>query len=331
MTNALARYTVTDAKIAEWRAAYAGRVFDCTTADGLACAVIGRAELRAARVAVEAERAALKRPILEAGRELDAEAARVTAAIVLLEDPIDAAIKGAEAAKLAEKAAKRAAEIARIRAETEAAEKIERERQAAAIREQREKLDAEIEAARAEREAARLERVRLDEAAAAVRLEADRIAGEERARLRRIAHEEAEAARLEREKAAQLAAQEDARRRRIEEDDRAATARRLELERFVEAGRAELDKQVAGTAALIKSLPPTLLQAADLVLELLDGDDTEQRIALASLRDAVARERARLAAGPRVADVRRQHDAERPPCTGTLTHEEHTPCPRCDR
>jgi cation transport ATPase len=76
-----------------------------------------RAEIREPRFAVEKVRKAAKAPLLAIGRRIDAEAVRITEAILAIEEPIDGQIKAEEARKVAEREAKRAAEVERLRLE----------------------------------------------------------------------------------------------------------------------------------------------------------------------------------------------------------------------
>lgn len=114
VTTTLAEFDKVGAGIAALQSLYAGVVYPVETVKGMKDAVAARAALRAPRVQIEKLRKDAKAPLLEIGRKLDAEAKRITAEIVALEDPIDAVIKAEEARKEAEKAAKVAAELARM-------------------------------------------------------------------------------------------------------------------------------------------------------------------------------------------------------------------------
>lgn len=113
MIYEIAEYNETAAAIALLRDKYAGP-FDTTTKDGMNAAKEARAEVRAYRTSVEKLRAELKAPLLERGKQIDAEAKRITAELIAIEDPIDAAIKAEERRKEEEKAAKARAEAERV-------------------------------------------------------------------------------------------------------------------------------------------------------------------------------------------------------------------------
>lgn len=112
----IAEYSQTAAALAELRQQIEGHTFDCTTTKGDQEARQTRLQLVRLRTALEAKRKELKAPLLDQASLIDAEAKRITGAIVELELPIDAAIKAEEQRKAAEKAE---------------AERLERERLAA--------------------------------------------------------------------------------------------------------------------------------------------------------------------------------------------------------
>lgn len=115
MNTQIAEYNETAAAIAVLRQKYAdyGSVVIATTKD-MALAKEARAEVRGYRVALEKLRAELKAPALERTRLIDAEAKRITAELLAIEEPIDAAIKAEERRKEEEKAAKARAEAERV-------------------------------------------------------------------------------------------------------------------------------------------------------------------------------------------------------------------------
>lgn len=122
----IAEYEPTAAALAELRQRYDGIAFDVTTKDGDKSAREARRELVSLRTALEARRKELKAPALDYSRRVDAEAKRLTDAILQLEGPIDAQIKSEEA-----------------RRERERMERIERERQRVAA------LQARVDAIKA--------------------------------------------------------------------------------------------------------------------------------------------------------------------------------------
>lgn len=95
---------------------YKGVVFDVQTKEGMKAAVLARRTIKAPRVEIEKVRKAAKAPILELGRKLDSEAARITAALEALEKPIDLQITTEEDRLHNEAVAKAAAETQRVAA-----------------------------------------------------------------------------------------------------------------------------------------------------------------------------------------------------------------------
>lgn len=109
----ITEYNQTAAALTELRSRYV-RSYDVSTTAGMAEAKEARATVRGYRVALEKTRVEIKAPALERTRLIDAEAKRITAALLAIEEPIDAAIKAEEQRKTEEKAAKERAEAARI-------------------------------------------------------------------------------------------------------------------------------------------------------------------------------------------------------------------------
>lgn len=106
--NAIVEYNKTAAALADLRARY-GQSYDVRTSDGMRAAREARAEIKRHRVELEKMRVELKAPLLERGRLVDEEAKRITAELLSLEEPIDAAIKAEEERKEREKAEAEAA------------------------------------------------------------------------------------------------------------------------------------------------------------------------------------------------------------------------------
>ena len=111
----ITEYSTTAAALSELRARYA-EPFDVATTKGMALAKEARAVIRGYRTALEKLRVELKAPALERTRLIDAEAKRITAELLAIEEPIDATIKAEERLKEEEKAAKARAEQERITA-----------------------------------------------------------------------------------------------------------------------------------------------------------------------------------------------------------------------
>ena len=111
----IAEYRTTTAALELLREKYA-TPFDATTTTGLAAAKAARTEIRGYRSALEKTRADLKAPLLAQGQWIDAEAKRIAAELLAIENPIDATIKAEEKRKAEEKAARERAEAARVAA-----------------------------------------------------------------------------------------------------------------------------------------------------------------------------------------------------------------------
>ena len=92
----LVTYSRTEAALAGLRERFTGAKFDLTTTKGDKAARSARQELVTLRTALEKKRLELKRPAIEFGKKIDAEAARITTEITALEAPIDAQIKADE-------------------------------------------------------------------------------------------------------------------------------------------------------------------------------------------------------------------------------------------
>lgn len=247
MSTMIVEYSKTEAALAELAARFAGVTFDLSTTAGMKSAKEARAELRGYRTDLERVRKEIKAPALQRCQDIDAEAKRITSALLSLEEPIDEQIKAEEQRKAAEKAAAEEAERARIEAiqvkirqiaDTPARLASAGSMQIAEAQASLTMLSPDIEefaeftaqavAARAE---ALTLMVAMYEKAVAAEEEKKRIE-EERAELARIKAEMAERERAEREAKAkqdELA--------RVVREQQEAEARRLEQE------RAELERQ----------------------------------------------------------------------------------------
>lgn len=114
VTNAVAEFDRVAAGLAALREKYQGVIYDVTTTGGMKDAKEARLAVREPRFEVERIRKAAKAPILALGKKLDSEAARITAELLKIEEPIDTVIKAEEARKEAEKQAKIEAEMRRV-------------------------------------------------------------------------------------------------------------------------------------------------------------------------------------------------------------------------
>lgn len=112
-TADIAEYSQTDAALSELKQTYAV-VPDLATKDGYAFVKQGISQLTSLRTSIEAARKREKEPYLTAGKMIDAEAKRITAAIQELENPMRTAkqeFDEAQAKKEAERIAKLQAKV----------------------------------------------------------------------------------------------------------------------------------------------------------------------------------------------------------------------------
>jgi colicin import membrane protein len=116
VTQALAQIDAVSAGIAALREKHGGVVFDVRTTKGMKDAIAARAEIREPRYTVERLRKAAKRPILDLGKKLDAEAKRITTELLAIENPIDLQVTGEQERKANEKRAQEEAEAKRVTA-----------------------------------------------------------------------------------------------------------------------------------------------------------------------------------------------------------------------
>jgi hypothetical protein len=188
METQIQEYNQTAAALADLASRFKGVIYDVTKPADMDAARKARAEIRTYRTGLEAKRVEIKSPALERCRLIDAEAKRITAALVELEDPIDAQIKAEENRKEAEKQAAIRAEQARIEAEQRAIREAEEGRLAAErteIARRKAELDrAEHERLSLERQAR--ERIEVEEREARARIQA----AEDEARKVRLAEED---------------------------------------------------------------------------------------------------------------------------------------------
>lgn len=113
-TTIIAEYSVTEASLAELRERIGKTAYDVATTAGMDLARKDRRELVSLRTSLEAKRKEIKAPALAHCNLIDAEAKRITAELLKLEQPIDALIKEEEARKEAIKAEKERIERQRV-------------------------------------------------------------------------------------------------------------------------------------------------------------------------------------------------------------------------
>ena len=112
--TAVAEYSPIAAGLAAARARYADVVWDLTTTRGNEEARRARKELVSLRTGLEAKRKEIKAPLLAKAKLVDDEAKRITAELLQLEEPIDELIRADERRREEERAAREAAEKARV-------------------------------------------------------------------------------------------------------------------------------------------------------------------------------------------------------------------------
>jgi colicin import membrane protein len=112
--SAVAEYSRVEAGLADYRQRYHAVVYDLTTTAGDKAARAARLEIKTTRTTLERLRKEAKAPHIAACNLLDAEAQRITAELLKLEEPIDAQIKADEARREREKAEREQRERERI-------------------------------------------------------------------------------------------------------------------------------------------------------------------------------------------------------------------------
>jgi len=111
--KALVAYSRTEAGLMALKKDLAGKTYDLATVKGNEAARQDRQRCVSLRTALDKKRLEFKRPVLDIGKLIDAEAKRITDEILALEAPIDAAIKADEERREKIRAEKAAAEAAR--------------------------------------------------------------------------------------------------------------------------------------------------------------------------------------------------------------------------
>ena len=125
-TQDIALFSDTERGLADLRQQLEGVEFDCTTTKGNQDARQARKVLVGLRSAVEGRRKELKEPLLQQGRDIDAEAERIKGEIIALEKPIDDIIRADEKRREEERAERQRQEEARIAAIIERIEQVRR-------------------------------------------------------------------------------------------------------------------------------------------------------------------------------------------------------------
>ena len=116
VSTSITEYSKTEAALTELKQRYNGLVFDFSQKTGLVEAKKARTELRTLRTTLESMREDLKRPILERGRLIDAEAKRINERLLELETPLSTQIKAEEDRREKEKQEREAKQRLRINA-----------------------------------------------------------------------------------------------------------------------------------------------------------------------------------------------------------------------
>lgn len=114
ISTALTNFDRVAQGLAQLEHTYKGVLYEVDTSLGMAHAKAARAAIREPRYEVERVRKGAKAPLLALGKRLDAQATRITNALMALEAPIVEQIETEEARKEAEHQAKLAAEAKRV-------------------------------------------------------------------------------------------------------------------------------------------------------------------------------------------------------------------------
>lgn len=245
-------YSVNDNTITEARNKLA--LLKADSKEGYKLVLSGLSTTRKLRTSVEKQRKDMKRPALDYGKRVDAEAERLRKELEAIEVPLTAEREKWEAEQARIKREAEEAEAARIEAERQEQLRIERERIKAEQAAEAARLKAEHDARMAELEAQRIEneRIAAEQKAERDRLakieaeqaERDRIAKAEREAAQRVLDEQREAleaAKREMEAERQRIAQAESDRLAKIEADRIA-AERAEREAKEAAERAEAER-----------------------------------------------------------------------------------------
>lgn len=113
-TTAIAEYSAVESGLADLRTRYGNVAWDLRTVKGNAEARAARKELVTLRTSLESKRKEVKESVLERAKLIDGEAKRITAELLKIETPIDAAIKADETRREDERKAKELAEQQRV-------------------------------------------------------------------------------------------------------------------------------------------------------------------------------------------------------------------------
>ena len=294
---------------------YAGlKIIGIDDKSGYEAVKSGISELRSKRTAIEDVRQTFKRPLLDIGSAIDAEAKRITLALVEIEEPLKLEKKRIDDEKDAIKAAKLAEEQRLIREEQEKIARAAREKAEAEAAAQAEKnrLLAEENArlkAEADRVAAEQKAIADAQAAEMAKMRAEKAAAEaETARLKhdaeqaKLAQEKAEADKLAAEKAAaereeaekaRIAAEAEAKAKRIA--DELAAQERAKAEKAAKEAqlKAALEEREQMRAALAPDFE-MLTMFSNMLLGLLPALDAIQNPVAIEFRNELVTDIANL-------------------------------------
>lgn len=112
--GALTQFDAVGAGIAALKERFGGVLYPMETTEGMEAAKLARKIIREPRYEIEQVRKSAKAPLLAIGKRLDSEAARITAELLQIEEPIDRQIKAEEERKEREKQARIDAELKRV-------------------------------------------------------------------------------------------------------------------------------------------------------------------------------------------------------------------------
>jgi colicin import membrane protein len=303
ISKALVDIDMVSMGLGDLRKQYGGVIFEVSTFAGLEKARAARQILRAPRYEVERIRKEAKKPILDIGRKLDSEAARITKALLEIEGPIDEQIKTEESRKERERVAKIEAEQRRVSTLQERVTELRGNRS----------LSASSGAALIAEHIEDMEKISVDASFEEFQQQAEDTKAAGLAWLRdlhgaAVAHEaEQVRIRTEREELARLRKAEDERqaseRARIAQEERAARlAREAETARQAEEFRKQREANETEARAAREKLAEEQRQVA---AERREFERQQQEARQA--REAEERERAEQA---RIASVKRPDDLE---------------------
>ena len=257
-STSLVTYSITEAEIAKTREACAG--LTCDTPSGYEAVRVAIGNLRSTRTAIEKRRVELKADALAYGRLVDTEAKRFTGLILEIEEPLKAKKQVVDDEATRVQREKEAAALKAVQDEIDRNNALKAAAEQAARDAERAKMDAEREALRVERERLAAEQASI---VAARKAEEDRAAAARKVEQDRL---DAERAKVDAERRAEETRQR-AERQKVEDEQRAERQRLDAERRAIEAAKAEADRVEFERQANIKAAKDAAEQLARDVFE----------------------------------------------------------------